>query len=63
MSHFAVVAPPYYSHFQALQALAVELIERGHRVTFFHQSDAAHWLSVLTSWLCTACSTSGGNEN
>ncbi|SDH05408.1 glycosyltransferase, MGT family [Pseudomonas flavescens] len=45
MSHFAVVAPPYYSHFQALQALAVVLIERGHRVTFFHQSDAAHWLS------------------
>lgn len=45
MSHFAVVAPPYYSHFQALQALAIELIERGHRVTFFHQSDAAHWLS------------------
>lgn len=45
MTHFAVIAPPYYSHFQALQALAVELIERGHRVTFFHQSDAAHWLS------------------
>jgi len=45
MTHFAVVAPPYYSHFQALQALAIELIERGHRVTFFHQSDAAHWLS------------------
>lgn len=45
MTHFAVVAPPYYSHFQALQALAVELIGRGHRVTFFHQSDAAHWLS------------------
>ncbi|MCW2292698.1 MGT family glycosyltransferase [Pseudomonas sp. BIGb0408] len=45
MTHFAVIAPPYYSHFQALQALCVELIERGHRVTFFHQSDAAHWLS------------------
>ncbi|OLU16918.1 zeaxanthin glucosyltransferase [Pseudomonas sp. PA1(2017)] len=45
MTHFAVVAPPYYSHFQALQALAVELIGRGHRVTFVHQSDAAHWLS------------------
>lgn len=45
MTHFAVIAPPYYSHFQALQALAVELLDRGHRVTFFHQSDAAHWLS------------------
>ena len=32
MTHFAVVAPPYYSHFQALQALAVAL-RRG-AVTF-----------------------------
>ena len=45
MSHFAVVAPPYYSHFAALQALAGELLGRGHRVTFFHQADAARWLS------------------
>lgn len=45
MSHIGVVAPPYYSHFQALQALAVELLARGHRVTFFHQVDAARWLS------------------
>ncbi|WP_296248063.1 glycosyltransferase [Pseudomonas sp. UBA4194] len=45
MSHFGVVAPPYYSHFQALQALAGQLLERGHRVTFFHQADAARWLS------------------
>ncbi|MGI4840283.1 MAG: glycosyltransferase [Janthinobacterium lividum] len=45
MSHFAVVAPPYYSHFQALQALAGELLERGHQVTFFHQDDAARWLA------------------
>ncbi|WNW10727.1 glycosyltransferase [Pseudomonas sp. DTU_2021_1001937_2_SI_NGA_ILE_001] len=45
MSHFAVVAPAYYSHFQAFQALAVELIERGHRVTFFQQADARVWLS------------------
>jgi MGT family glycosyltransferase len=45
VSHFAVVAPPFYSHFQALQALAEVLIERGHQVTFFHQSDARRWLT------------------
>ncbi|MEG5262784.1 glycosyltransferase [Pseudomonas sp. JDS28PS106] len=45
MSHFGVVAPPFYSHFQALQALAQTLIERGHRVTFFHQVDARRWLT------------------
>ncbi|WP_296267975.1 glycosyltransferase [Pseudomonas sp. UBA6562] len=45
MSHFAVVAPPYPSHFQALQAVAGHLLERGHRVTFFQQADAARWLS------------------
>lgn len=45
MSHFAVVAPPYPSHFQALQALAGELVERGHRVSFFHQPAAQRWLS------------------
>ena len=45
MSHFGVVAPPYYSHFAALQALAGELLARGHRVTFFHQADAARWLN------------------
>ncbi|CAG8863328.1 Zeaxanthin glucosyltransferase [Pseudomonas fluorescens] len=45
MSHIGVVAPPYYSHFQALQALTVELLKRGHRITFFHQADAARWLT------------------
>lgn len=45
MSHFGVVAPPYYSHFAALQALAGELLARGHRVTFFHQAEAARWLN------------------
>ncbi|GHB33599.1 glycosyltransferase [Salinicola rhizosphaerae] len=40
MSHFAVVAPPLYSHFQALEALAVTLIGRGHRVTFVHRAAA-----------------------
>lgn len=45
MSHFGVIAPPFYSHFQALQALAQVLIERGHQVTFFHQVDARRWLT------------------
>jgi zeaxanthin glucosyltransferase len=44
MTHFAVVAPPFPSHFRVFQALALALVERGHRVTFFHQVDAAAWL-------------------
>ncbi len=34
MSHFAIVAPPLYSHAVALHALALELAQRGHRMTF-----------------------------
>ena len=45
MTHYAVVAPAYPSHFAALQALSCELIERGHRVTFIHQAEARDWLS------------------
>ena len=40
MAHFGVVAPAFYSHFGALGALAGELVERGHRVTFIHRPDA-----------------------
>ncbi len=40
MSHFAVIAPPFTSHFRALEALAAPLLARGHRVTFVHQADA-----------------------
>lgn len=40
MSHFAVIAPPYPSHFRAFEALAGRLVERGHRVTFVHLADA-----------------------
>ncbi|WP_241608775.1 glycosyltransferase [Rosenbergiella australiborealis] len=39
MSHYAVIAPPFYSHIYALEQLALALIEAGHRVTFFHQID------------------------
>ncbi|MFF7709987.1 glycosyltransferase [Pseudomonas sp. NPDC007930] len=45
MSHYAVIAPPLFSHFRALQALAQALLERGHRVTFIHQFEAAGLLS------------------
>jgi MGT family glycosyltransferase len=45
MTHFAVVAPAFYSHFQAFQALAGTLIDRGHQVTFFQQADARRWLT------------------
>jgi zeaxanthin glucosyltransferase len=40
VSHFGVVAPPLFSHFQAMQALAGRLIDLGHRVTFFQQFEA-----------------------
>lgn len=45
MSHFAVIAPPFYSHMRALQTLAQALIARGHRITFIQQTDAAALLS------------------
>lgn len=45
MSHFGIVAPAFYSHFQAFHALAVELINRGHQVTFFQQADAQRWIT------------------
>lgn len=45
MTHFAVVAPAFYSHFQAFQAVAATLIDRGHQVTFFQQADARRWLT------------------
>ncbi|AIR90893.1 glycosyltransferase [Pseudomonas cremoricolorata] len=53
MSHFAVIAPPYPSHYQALQAVAGQLLERGHRVTFFHQADARQWLDDPRIGFCT----------
>ncbi|RPD96864.1 glycosyltransferase [Candidatus Pantoea deserta] len=45
MSHFAIIAPPFYSHMRALQTLAQALIARGHRITFIQQADAAALLS------------------
>lgn len=44
MAHFGVVGPAFFSHFNALEAIAVELIDRGHQVTFFHRIDARAYL-------------------
>lgn len=44
MAHFGVVAPAFYSHFNAMAALALALIARGHQVTFLHRPDAAGWI-------------------
>lgn len=45
MRHFAVIAPPFLSHVRALEALAGELLTRGHRVTWLHQVDVGPQLS------------------
>ncbi|MCQ5472004.1 zeaxanthin glucosyltransferase [Pantoea sp. AN62] len=45
MSHFAVIAPPFFSHVRALQHLSQALIARGHRVTFIQQIDVKALLS------------------
>lgn len=45
MSHFAVIAPPFYSHVQALQHLSQALIARGHQITFIQQSDVSTLLT------------------
>ncbi|MFD1804286.1 glycosyltransferase [Mixta tenebrionis] len=45
MSHFAIIAPPFYSHVRALQALAQQLMARGHRITFMQQTEAGALLS------------------
>ncbi|PKH69701.1 zeaxanthin glucosyltransferase [Stenotrophomonas sp. Betaine-02u-21] len=45
MSHVGIIAPPFPSHWRAMQALGRGLQRQGHRVTFFHQHDAARLLS------------------
>lgn len=52
MSHYAVVAPPLFSHLSALQALAQELVQRGHTVTFIQHipSHPPHTLTEPASW-------------
>lgn len=41
MSHYAVIAPPFYSHVRALEALADPLIRHGHQITFVLPARAA----------------------
>ena len=41
MTHFAVISPPFLSHLRAMEAIAGELIARGHRVTLVQQADVA----------------------
>ncbi|MDE8557658.1 glycosyltransferase [Pantoea vagans] len=45
MSHFAVIAPPFYSHVQALAHLSQALIARGHQITFLQQTDVSALLT------------------
>lgn len=49
MSHFAVFTPPFTSHVRALEALAGELMDRGHRVTWVHMADLARLLRDFRS--------------
>ena len=45
MTHFTVIAPPFTSHVRALEALAVALLARGHRVSWIQQADVSDLLS------------------
>lgn len=46
MTHFAAVMPPLYSHLRAFEAIAWQLISRGHRVTILQQADVRPMLSL-----------------
>lgn len=41
MTHFAVIGPAFHSHVRAMEAVAGELLARGHRVTVVQQADVA----------------------
>ena len=41
MTHFAVIALPFHSHLRAMEAIAAELLARGHQVTLVQQADVA----------------------
>lgn len=41
----AVIAPPLPSHYRVLEALAGELVERGHQLIFIQQQEAVRWLT------------------
>lgn len=46
MTHFAAIAPPYLSHLRAFEAIAWQLMQRGHRVTFVQQADVGALLEL-----------------
>lgn len=52
MSHYAIIAPPLYSHVRALEALGQQLIARGHHITFFQQAEARALLSDARIGFC-----------
>lgn len=58
MSHYAVISPPLFSHMRALEALAQQLIARGHRVTFIGQVDARALLLDSRIGFCAVGETS-----
>ncbi|WP_217476097.1 glycosyltransferase [Stutzerimonas stutzeri] len=41
MMHFAVISPPFLSHLRAMEAIAGQLLARGHRVAVVQQADVA----------------------
>ena len=44
MEHFAILAPPFPSHIRALEALASQLIDFGHAVSWIHQADVEKYI-------------------
>ena len=60
MTHFAVVAPPLSSHVAALQALAGELLDRGHRVSWLGPADLAPRITDPRIGFVAAQSPPGG---
>lgn len=45
MTHFGVISPPVPGHLNPMCALAIELKNRGHRVTFFQMADVEKTVS------------------
>ena len=45
MEHFAIFAPPFPSHIRALEALASQLIDFGHAVSWIHQADVKKYIT------------------
>jgi zeaxanthin glucosyltransferase len=46
--HFAAFSPPFASHLRSFEAIAQRLAERGHRITYIHQSDARRFIRCHT---------------